>query len=59
MLQSLSLPLEDYGGAEHPRPPHEHLRVLADEGLLSEARRVVPRYAVVVPEEDIFSQVAI
>ena len=44
--------LEDHGGTEHPRPAHEHLGVLADEGLLPEARRVVPRDAVVVPEID-------
>ena len=42
--------LQDHSGTEHPGPAHEHLRVLADEGLLPEARRVVPRDAVSIPE---------
>ena len=47
---SPSLDLQDHSGTEHPGPAHEHLRVLADEGLLPEARRVVPRDAVSIPE---------
>ena len=47
---SPSLDLQDHSRTEHPGPAHEHLRVLADEGLLPEARRVVPRDSVIVPE---------
>ena len=50
MMTAPFLDLEDHSGAEHPGPAHEHLRVLADERLLPEARRVMPRDAVSVPE---------
>ena len=50
MMASPFVDLEDHSGAEHPGPSHEDLRVLADEGLLPEARRVVPRDSVIVPE---------